>query len=84
MKLHKAIQLTNAMIHKMNAAPSAITKTFSMNIENKTRSIELSKWWSNKTQTLYFTMYTIHLDESGMITLGQNIATCWGNKISCI
>lgn len=43
MKLHKAIQLTNAMIHKMNAAPSAITKTFSMNIENKTRSIELSK-----------------------------------------
>lgn len=51
MKLHKAIQLTNAMIHKMNAATSAITKTFSMNIENKTRSIELSKWWSNKTQT---------------------------------
>lgn len=51
MKLHKAIQLTNAMIHKMNAAPSAITKTFSMNIENKTQSIELSKWWSNKTQT---------------------------------
>lgn len=51
MKLHKAIQLTNAMIHKMNAAPSAITKTFSMKIENKTRSIELSKWWSNKTQT---------------------------------
>lgn len=39
MKLHKAIQLTNAMIHKMNAAPSAITKTFSMNIENKTRSM---------------------------------------------
>lgn len=25
-------------------------------------------------------MYTIHLDESGMITLGQNIATCWGKK----